>query len=82
MSIAKKPLQPNDFPVNAEVRKSKSKTAPLSQTPTIRLSRPTLPSALTRTKLGAKKISGRPNLKTAAGSVGAIDLSISFPRAA
>ena len=60
MSKAQKPLKPDDFPVNAEGKKSRSKTAHLSQTPTIRPSLPTLPNASTRTKPDAKKISGQP----------------------
>jgi hypothetical protein len=59
MPNAKKPLEPDDFPVNAEEKRSKSTMGHLSLTPTIRLSRPTSPSALTTTKLGAKKISGQ-----------------------
>ena len=61
MSTSKKPLKPDDFPVNADGKKSKSRTAHRSQTPTIQLSLPTWPSALTTTKPGAKKISGQPD---------------------
>jgi hypothetical protein len=62
MSITKKPLNPDDFPVNADGKKIKSRTAHLSRTRTIRLLLPMLPSALTKTKPGAKKISGQPDL--------------------
>lgn len=41
-----------------KAKKSKSRTARLSQTLRIQLSLPTLPSALTTTKPSAKKISG------------------------
>ena len=78
MSKAQKPLKPDDFPVNAEAKKSRSKTVHLSQTPTIRPSLPTLPNASTMTKPDAKKISGRPNLETAARSGGAIGESYLF----
>ena len=63
MPNAKKPLEPDDFPVNAEEKKIKKHDGHLSLTPTIRLSRPTSPSALTTTKLGAKKISGQLSIK-------------------
>jgi hypothetical protein len=52
----KKPLEPNDFPVNADGNKIKKEDG---TTPTIRLSLPTLLSALTTTQPGAKKIIGQ-----------------------
>jgi hypothetical protein len=80
MSIAKKPLQPHDFPVNAEGKKIKKQDGtPIANTddpPPL----PTLPSALTKTKPGAKKISGQPDIETIGRSAGV--LPISFPRAA
>jgi len=56
-----KPLKPDDFPVNAEgkiIRKQDG--APIAETKDAAAS----PNVLTRTKPGAKKISGRPDLQT------------------
>ena len=57
MSIAQKPLKPDDFPVNAEGKKIKKQDGnTYQQRLTIRPSLPTLPSALTRTRHDVKKI--------------------------
>jgi hypothetical protein len=67
MSNDQKPLKPDDFPVMSRAKKSRSKTAHLSQTPTIRPSLPTLPNASTRRKPDAKKISGQPKISFRVG---------------
>ena len=60
MPNAKQPLQPNDFPVNAEGKKIKKQDGtPIADTDDPAVAE-TSRSALTTMKLGAKKTSGRP----------------------
>jgi hypothetical protein len=66
MSTSKKPLKPDDFPVTAEGRKIKSRTASPSPILRIQISLLTWPSALMTTKPGAKRISGQPDRRSLA----------------
>ena len=55
----KKPLEPSDFPVNADGKEIKNRTAHLLQKRMGRLSQPISLSVSTTMKLGAKKINGQ-----------------------
>jgi hypothetical protein len=59
MADDKKPLKPEDFPVNAEGKKIKKQMAPRSRKRRILTWRRTLPNASMKTTRAAKRISGR-----------------------